>query len=1101
MIMFSRFFIERPIFANVIAIMTMLVGAVTIYSLPIERYPDITPPTVLVSTVYPGADARVLADTVATLVEQEVNGVQDMLYMSSTCSSDGSYKLTVTFEVGTDLDRAQVLVQNRLAIAQPRLPAEVQRQGITAKKQSTNIILAASLISPDNRFDDLFLSNYASLYVKDELSRIYGVGEVQVIGAGNYGMRIWIDPEKLKARNLTTEVVLAAVREQNVQVAAGQVGQYPSPSAQGFQYNVTTLGRLSTPEEFEEIIIKSEDRGLMDADDRGGGTARLTRLKDVARVELGSQAYEQWCEIGGKPAATLAVFQLPGANALDVAKRVEQAMEKLKVKFPEGLEYIIPFNTTIFVEESIHEVYKTLFEAGILVLVVILVFLQDWRAVLIPATTVPVTIIGAFAAMGFLGFSINMLTLFGLVLAIGIVVDDAIVIVENAAHHIDHGGLSAKEATIKAMSEVIGPIIGITLVLMAVFLPTAFLGGITGQLYRQFALTIAATAIISAINAVTLKPAQCATYLRPTKAKKNLFYRAFNNVYGRCEALYTKIIHRAVRHVAVMMLAFVALVALSGWWFTRLPTGFLPTEDQGFAILGVQLPDAASQTRTRAVVDKVSAILKQTPGVQSWFLIGGQSIMDQAVASNASAMYITFTPWSERDGKKGLSQDEIIANLMGQFQQIREAMVFVFPPPALMGLGTAGGFEMLLEDRGNVGLKELQQVVAEMIEAGNGQKDARNQPILVGLQSTFRAEVPTLYADVDRVKAKSLGVSLDVVFGTLQTALGSAYVNDFNKFGKSYQVRVQADQRFRLEPEDIRKLEVRNAQGQMVPLGTLVKVEKRLGPQIIPRYNMYSAATINGRAAAGYSSGQALNLMEEMAGQKLTSAMGFDWTGMSFQEKRVGSQAIFVFGLAVLMVYLVLAAQYESWFLPAAVILVVPLALLGTVIAVAVRGMDNNIYTQIGIVLIIALASKNAILIVEFARELRSKGRSILDAAVEASRQRFRPILMTSFAFILGIWPLVNATGAGAAGRRSLGTAVFGGMLAATVLAVFFVPVFYVLMQRLSEFRFKSALEWIAKRKAIAVPHAVPVGVHLHANGQSRHGSGDEVLETVQGSH
>jgi HAE1 family hydrophobic/amphiphilic exporter-1 len=890
-------------------------------------------------------------------------------------------------------------------------------------------------------------------------------------------MRIWIDPEKLKARNVTTEVVLASIREQNVQVAAGQVGQYPSPGAQGFQYNVTTLGRLSTPEEFEEIIIKSDDRGLLNNDERAGGTARLTRLKDVARIELGSQAYEQWCEIGGKPAATLAVFQLPGANALDVAKRVEQAMEKLKVKFPEGLEYIIPFNTTIFVEESIHEVYKTLFEAGVLVLIVILVFLQDWRAVLIPATTVPVTIIGAFAAMGLLGFSINMLTLFGLVLAIGIVVDDAIVIVENAAHHIDHGGMPAKQATIMAMSEVIGPIIGITLVLMAVFLPTAFLGGITGQLYRQFALTIAATAIISALNAVTLKPAQCATYLRPTKAKKNFFYRAFNKVYGRCEALYTRIIRRMVRHVAVMMLVFVALVALSAWWFVRLPTGFLPTEDQGFAILGVQLPDAASQTRTRAVVDKVSAILKRTPGVQSWFLIGGQSIMDQAVASNASAMYITFTPWSQRDGKKGLSQDEIIGNLMGQFQQIREAMVFVFPPPALMGLGTAGGFEMLLEDRGNVGLKELQHVVAEMIEAGNGQKNARNGPILVGLQSTFRAEVPTLYADVDRVKAKTLGVPLDVVFGTLQTALGSAYVNDFNKFGKSYQVRVQADQRFRLEPEDIRKLEVRNAQGQMVPLGTLVKVEKRLGPQIIPRYNMYSAATINGRAAEGYSSGQALNLMEEMASQKLTSAMGFDWTGMSFQEKRVGSQAIYVFGLAVFMVYLVLAAQYESWLLPAAVILVVPLALLGTVIAVAVRGMDNNIYTQIGIVLIIALASKNAILIVEFARELRSKGRSILDAAVEASRLRFRPILMTSFAFILGIWPLVNATGAGAAGRRSLGTAVFGGMLAATVLAVFFVPVFYVLMQRLSEFRFKTALALIKKPNAITAPNLRPVEV------------------------
>jgi HAE1 family hydrophobic/amphiphilic exporter-1 len=1048
--MFSRFFIERPIFANVIAIMTMLVGVVTLVGLPIERYPDITPPTVLVSTTYPGADAKVLSDTVASLIEQEVNGVEGMLYMSSTCSSDGSYKLTVTFEVGTDLDKAQVLVQNRLAVAQPRLPVEVQRQGITAKKQSTNIIMAVSLISPDNRYDDLFLSNFASLRAKDELSRIYGVGEVQVIGSSNYGMRIWLDPEKLKARNLTTEDVLLSIREQNVQVAAGQVGQYPSPKAQGFQFNVTTLGRLSNPDEFGEIILKADD-SIFARSEGGVGAARLTRVKDVARVELGSQVYDQWCEIGGKPAATLAVFQLPGANALDVAKKVRATMEKLKPSFPDGLEYTVPFNTTIFVEESIHEVYKTLFEAGVLVLIVILVFLQDWRAVLIPATTVPVTIIGAFAAMGALGFSVNMLTLFGLILAIGIVVDDAIVIVENAVHHIDRNKLPPKEATIRAMSEVIGPVIGITLVLMAVFLPTAFLGGITGQLYRQFALTIAATAIISAINAVTLKPAQCAVYLRPTPERKNIFYRVFNAIYDRCEAVYAAIIRRAVRHVLPMMLLFACLVTLAGWWFTRLPTGFLPVEDQGFAIVGIQLPDAASQARTRGVVDRVSSILKETPGIASWFLIGGQSILDSSIAPNAAAIYVTFTPWSERTGRPGLSQEEILSNLVGRFQEVREAMIFAFPPPAIMGLGVAGGFQMQLEDRGGVDLRELQQVLDEMVNDGNAQTGLQR------IQSTFRAGVPTIYADVDRVKAKSMGVPLDTVFGTLQTALGSAYVNDFNKFGRSYQVRVQADQRFRLEPEDIRKLEVRDMQGQMVPLGTLVKVEKRLGPQIIPRYNLYPSATINGEAAPGYSSGQALKLMEQMAERKLPSSMGTEWTGISFQEKRVGSQAIYVFALAVLMVYLVLAAQYESWTMPAAVILVVPLALLGTVAAVAIRGMDNNIYTQIGIVLIIALASKNAILIVEFARELRAHGRSILDAAVEASRLRFRPILMTSFAFILGIYPLVGATGAGAASRQALGTAVFGGMIAATFLAVFFVPVFYVLMQRLSEFRIRRA--------------------------------------------
>ncbi len=1057
--MLSKFFIDRPIFANVIAILTMLVGGVTLLGLPIEQYPNVTPPTVQVTAFYPGADANVLSDTVASPIEQEVNGVEGMLYMSSVCSADGSYRLTVTFEVGTDLDKAQVLVQNRLAVAQPRLPQEVQRQGITARKQSTNIILVIALQSPSGRYDDLYLSNFATLRIKDELSRIYGVGEVQVFGSSNYGMRVWLDPEKLKARNLSTEDVLAAIREQNVQVAAGQVGQYPSPTSQGFQYNVTTLGRLSDSDQFGEIIVKADDAAAQPS-------ARLTRVKDIARVELGSQVYDAWCEVTGKPAAGLAVFQLPGANALDVARKVLAAMEGIKPSFPDGLEYIVPFNPTTFVDESIHEVYKTLIEAGVLVLVVILLFLQDWRAVLIPATTVPVTIIGAFAAMAALGFSVNMLTLFGLVLAIGIVVDDAIVIVENAVHHIDRNGLPPREATIKAMSEVIGPVIGITLVLMAVFLPTGFLGGITGRLYRQFALTIAATAIISAINAVTLKPAQCAVYLRPTRARKNAFYRAFNYIYDRCESAYAAIVRRAVRNVAAMMLLFAGLSVLTGWWFTRLPTGFLPTEDQGYAIVGIQLPDAASQMRTRAVVDKVSAIFRETPGIENWFMIGGTSILDQATASNAAAIYVTFTPWSQRTGRPGLSQEEILGTLMGKFQTVREAMIFAFPPPAIFGLGVAGGFQMQLEDRGGVGLRELQQVLDEMVRDGNAQTG------LKGLQSTFRSAVPTIFADVDRVKAKSLGVPLEAIFGTLQTALGSSYVNDFNKFGRTYQVRVQADQRFRLEPEDIRRLEVRDKQGLMVPLGTLVKVEKRLGPQIVPRYNLYPSATINGGAAPGYSSGQALKLMEGMAARKLPASMGYEWTGMSFQEKRVGSQAIYVFALAVLMVYLVLAAQYESWLLPAAVILVVPLALLGTVAAVSIRGMDNNIYTQIGIVLIIALASKNAILIVEFARELRAHGRPILDAAVDAARLRFRPILMTSFAFILGIYPLVNATGAGAASRRSLGTAVFGGMLAATLLAVFFVPVFFVLMQRLSEFR---------RRPAAATP-APPASDEGHAS-------------------
>ena len=1040
--MFSRFFIERPIFANVIAIITTLVGAVTLVFLPIEQYPQITPPTVAVSTVYPGADATVLADTVAAPIEQEVNGVQGMLYMSSTCASDGSYNLTVTFDVGTDLDMAQVLVQNRVAIAQPKLPSDVQRQGITTKKKSTAIILVAALTSDDPKFDDLYLSNYATLRIKDEMSRIKGVGDIQVFGRSNYGMRIWIDPEKLKSRNLTTEDVLTSIREQNVQVAAGLIGQPPTPDTQDFQYTVTTLGRLKDVDQFKGIIV----RASRSTDEEGFG-AKLTRVGDVARVELGGQVYDQWTDVGGKPAAGLGVFQLPGANALDVAKQVKAKMVELKKTFPPGIEYDIPFDTTLFVEESIREVYKTLFEAGVLVLIVILVFLQDWRATLVPATTVPVTIIGAFAALGALGFSINMLTLFGLVLAIGIVVDDAIVIVENASHHMEHDGLPAKEATIVAMGEVIGPVIGITLVLMAVFLPTAFLGGITGQLYRQFALTIAATAVISAINAVTLKPAQCATYLRPSTGRKNAFYRAFNAVYDRFEAVYAAIIGRMTRHVPSMMLLFALMVGGTFYWFTQLPTGFLPVEDQGYAIVGVQLPDAASQARTRRVVDKVEAILKKTPGIRSWFLIGGQSLLDQAVASNAATFYLTYAPYSQRTTPE-TSQDAMLNHIRGEFSQIQEGMVFCFPPPAIMGLGTAAGFQVQLEDRGGGGLDDLQKVTNEMVADGNTQTGLR------ALTSTFRAGVPQIFVDIDRTKVKSLDIPLDSVFGTLQATMGSAYVNDFNLFGRTYQVRVQADQKFRLRPEDIRRLEVRDRQGKMVPLGTVAVVREALGPQLINRYNLYPSASINGEGAPGFSSGEAMRLVEEMAATKMPRSMGYEWTAMSYQEKLVGSQAIYVFALATLMVYLVLAAQYESWWLPAAVILVVPLALLGTVAFVAARGMDVNIYTQIGIVLIIALASKNAILIVEFARELHARGAGIREAAIQAARSRFRPILMTSFAFILGILPLVQATGAGAASRQALGTAVFGGMVAATVLAVFFVPVFFVLIQGFRDWRY-----------------------------------------------
>ncbi|MFZ2447734.1 MAG: multidrug efflux RND transporter permease subunit [Syntrophobacteraceae bacterium] len=1038
--MFSRFFIERPIFANVLAIATILFGVVTLFALPVEQFPDITPPTVRVSTVYPGANAQVVADTVAAPIEQQVNGVERMLYMSSTSANDGSYSLTVTFDVGTNLDMAQVLVQNRVATAEPLLPDEVKRQGLSTKKQSTAIILFIALSSPDGQYDDLYLGNYATLNIKDELSRIEGVGDVSVVGSASYSMRMWLDPEKLKARSLTTQDVVGAIQEQNVQVAAGQIGQPPAPSGQDFQYTISTLGRLSDVGQFEDIILKTTVSQ--------GGT-RITRIRDVARVELGGQVYDQYFQKAGTPAAGISIYQLPGANALDVADKVRHKMEELSKSFPKGIKYDVPFDTTKFVQASIHEIYKTLIEAGLLVLIVILLFLQDWRAVLVPATTVPVTIIGAFAAMAGLGFTVNMLTLFGLVLAIGIVVDDAIVIVENAAHHIELG-LPPKEATIKAMDEILGPVIGITLVLMAVFLPTAFLGGITGQLYRQFALTIAATAVISAINAVTLKPAQCAVYLRPSPVEgRNWFFRGFNAGYNRCEAVYARVVGTMVRHSAVSLLVFAGLIGVTAWGFVSLPTGFLPTEDQGYVIACIQLPDSASQERTRETVTRLNGIIGNTPGIEDWITIGGYSVLDGTALSNAAAFYIVFKDWSQRTDPS-LSQDAILMNLRQQFEQVREGVSFAFAPPAIQGLGVAGGFQMQIEDRRAAGLDQLQEVTEEMVRDGEAQTG------LAALNTTFRAGIPQIFADVDRVKVKSLNIPLSNVFTTLQAYLGSAYTNDFNLFGRTFQVRVQADHKFRATSEDIRRLDVRTNDGKMVPVGTFVKVEESLGPQVINRYNLYPSAAINGEAAPGYSSGQALKLMEQMARNKLPDTMGYEWTGMSYQEKKVGGQAFMIFGLAVLLVYLVLCAQYESWTNPAAVILVVPLALLGAVAAVAVRGMDNNVYTQIGIVLLIALSSKNAILIVEFARDLRAQGKDIREAAVQAARMRFRPILMTSFAFILGVYPLVNAAGAGAASRRALGTAVFGGMITSTFLAVLFVPVFYTALQGLSEYVGKS---------------------------------------------
>ncbi len=1029
--MFSKFFIEHPIFASVISILILIAGGISVGALPIAQFPEITPPTVEVKATYPGANAAVVSETVAAPIEQEVIGVENMIYMSSVSASDGSYTLTVTFEVGTDLDMANILVQNRVTLAEPKLPKEVTQQGVNTKKKSPNIILIASLFSPDERFDELYMSNYATLNIKDTLSRIPGVGDVGIYPESDYSMRIWLDPEQLKSRRMTTDEVIAAIREQNVQVAAGQIGRPPAPEGQNFQYTVNVLGRLSDVEQFEDIIVKT------------GAGGRITRLKDVARVELGAKVYDITSRLNGASSASIAVYQLPGSNALDVSKRVRAAMQEMSAFFPEGLEYSIPYDTTMFVDASIKQVFITLIEATALVALVLFLFLQDWRATLIPSVTIPVSLVGTLAVMLAIGFSLNMLTLFGLVLAIGIVVDDAIVVIEATVAHMERG-MDRKAAAIQAMGEVSGPVVATTLVLLAVFVPAAFMPGITGELYRQFALTIAVATIFSSINALTLSPALAAMLLRLPPENKNAFFRGFDRFFSRAENGYTGLVKTLLRRTGIMLVLALGLAVLTGWQFTRLPTGFLPTEDQGYMLVHVQLPDAASQERTNEVLDRIDATVAGTPGVADWVIFGGFNLIDGTASSNTAIVFITLTPWEERNEPE-LKQEAILANLQGKFNRIQESIIYTFLPPAIPGLGVAGGFQFQLEDRGGIGLQELNTMLQEILQDGNAQSG------LAGLNSTFSISVPQLFASVDRTRAKTLDIPLDQVFGTLQAYLGSAYVNDFNKFGRTWQVTVQADNRFRIEPEDIRKLEVRNTDGEMVPLGTLIHVDQTVGPQTILRYNLYPTASITGAAAPGYSSGEALNLMEQMAREKLPTSMGFEWTGMSYQEKKVGSEAILIFALAIVLVFLVLSAQYESWTSPAAVIMVVPLAVLGTVVAVMMKGTDNNVYTQIGITLLIGLASKNAILIVEFAMQEREKGKSLVDAALDACRLRFRPILMTAISSIAGFMPLVVAVGAGAASQQAIGTAVVGGMIAATVMSLTFTPVFYLVMKRLGE--------------------------------------------------
>jgi len=1029
--MFAKFFIERPVLANVIALVMILLGVVALLVLPVAEYPPITPPTVQVTAIYPGASAKILVETVALPIEQQVNGVQGMLYMQSNCTADGRYTLTVTFQVGTDLDFAQVLVQNRVSAAMAQLPLQVQQQGVITKKKETSPLQIITLGSKDNRYDSLFLSNFAAIALRDKLARLPGVGDVVVFGIGEYSMRIWLDPLQLQQRGLVPQDVINAIQNQNTNVAAGQIGMPPAPAGQGFQLTANVPAELSDAAEFEQIILKAD------------GT-QTTRIRDVGHVELGARSYSQLFKVDGQPAGGIAIYQLPGANALDTSRGVRNLLKALSPTFPEALTFDVPFDVTAFVKQSVTEVYHTLFEAGLLVLLVIVMFLQNWRATLVPATTVPVTIIGAFAAMAVMGFTINLLTLFAVVLAIGIVVDDAIVVVEGVAQHIEHGQ-TPKQGSIDAMRELFGPIVGITLVLMSVFLPPAFMPGIVGQMYRQFALVIAATALISAVNAVTLKPTQCALWLRPVDPgrKKNIFFRWFNSVYEPTERFYVRAIRVIVRHSGKMVVVALVLVGLAIFGLTRIPTGFIPTEDQGYLMVAVQVPDGASLERIEKVMDEITRLGLHTPGVQRAVTIGtgGPSPLDGDVSlANAGIVYLMLKNWDQRGQNENL--EHIYRSLSERLATVEEARVRLLVPPPIQGLGASTGFQMQLElTDGSNDFPRLQQAADRLVH------DANTAPSIENAFTAFRASVPQVALKVNRAKAATLNVNIGDIYNALQTYMGSTYVNLFTKFGHNYMVYVQADPSRRVTTDDLKQLYVRNQASNMVPVSTIAEIEPTLGPSVISLYNLFPSATINGVPADGFSSGQALDTMGLLAKKSLLPGMNFEWTALAYQETLVGISAYFIFALAIVLVYFALAGQYESWITPLAVIFAVPLALFGTVAALLSIGLANNIYVQIGLVLLIALSAKNAILIVEMAREGRAAGKSIVDAAIDASRVRFRPIMMTSFTFILGVLPLVMASGAGANARRSLGIAVASGMLASTCIAVLLVPAFFVVLQ------------------------------------------------------
>jgi HAE1 family hydrophobic/amphiphilic exporter-1 len=1034
--MISKFFIERPVLANVIAILMVVIGAVAVFRLPVAQYPNVVPPTVQVTARYPGASARTVIDTVALPIEQQVNGVEDMLYMQSFATSDGMYALTVTFAIGTDLNAAQVLVQNRVSSAMASLPQSVQAQGVVVQKKSTAILQIITLTSPDNSFDSLYLSNYGTIKLKDEIARLQGVGNVNVFGAGQYAMRVWLDPERMQARNLNAQDVIQALQQQSEQVTAGQLGMPPVPSTQSFQYTIDVVSRFDEPAQFANVVVKT------------GANGDLTRLRDVGRVELGAQTYGQIFNLDGKQAAGLAIFQTPGANALDVAQRVAEKIQTLSREFPQGMAYSIPFDTTLFVQAAISEVYRTLLEAAVLVLIVILVFLQDWRATLVPATTVPVTIIGAFAAMAALGFSINLSTLFAIVLAIGIVVDDAIVVVEGAAHKIENG-LTGHDAAIGAMNELMGPIIGITLVLMAVFLPASFLPGLTGQMYAQFALVIAATALISAINAATLKPTQCALWLRRPvpPEKRNFLYRGFNAVYDRAEHGYRRLIGSMVRHSGAMALIAAAIVGAAIYGMSRAPTGFLPIEDQGYLLAAVQLPDGASLDRTHKTLQQVEQLANAVEGVERVITIAGISVLDNSASlANGGVAYIMLKDWSVRG--KGQDLASLYKTVNDKLTNLSDGTILVLPPPPIQGIGNAGGFSLQIELRdGSFDLSKLGSATNAVVAAASTQSGIQR------ISTSFRASAPQYRVTIDREKVQALLLTTDQVFSTMAAYLGSSYVSQFNKFGRVLQIYVQGDASFRMNPEDVLGLRVRNQNGDMIPLGTVLTIEPSLGPSLISLYNLYPSATVVGVPAKGFSSGDAIALMDEITTHTLPRGVGSSWTALSYQEMLVGGQIYFVFALAMLLVYLVLAGQYESWFAPMTVLFAVPLSLVGPVLVFLLLRIEINLYAQIGLVLLIALSAKNAILIVEVARDLRKAGRPVIESAVEAARARFRPILMTSFTFALGVLPLVLAEGAGASARKSIGITVFTGMLASTCLAVLFVPSLFVVVQKLEEWR------------------------------------------------